>query len=151
MEQIRRQALSCFEQNSHFSGTSQTSYILSHEPTPLWEPFPETELYAQAESRLAAGASVLVSLPLVSADIRFDFERELFIAMVDLFQLDHAIFRPLSSIESTFCWYPGKNNYTFYARVSVNAGLWTFDRRSGTTRGLVIPCGTKKYDLYELE
>jgi hypothetical protein len=148
MEQIRRDALNRFNQNIHFTGISQNSHILSQGPEPRWSSFPEAEIFTQAKNRLTAGGSLLVCLPHVSADIRFDFKRELFIALVDLFKIDHAAFRPLSSIESTFCWYPGKQNDTYYARVSMTSVLWTFDRASSTTRALLISCGTQAYIAY---
>src|SRR5687767_4293840 len=155
MDDIRANALRIFDERLKFTEKAQQAHILCQSgpagqlrPS-TWEPSEESELVKRAKHCVKAGESMLIRVPAITTDAYWDFQRETFMTLVDLFQLDHAVLRPISTIESAFALFPGDQTETLYIRISTSLLVWSFNMLSRTTRGLIITCGTEKYEMNE--
>lgn len=155
MEDVRATALRVFNERLRFTGKPQQAYILCQtgsaaEQRPFaWEWIEESELVIRAKLCVEPGESMLIWLPAITTDAYWDIQQETFMSLVDLFQLDYAALRPISTIETAFCLFPGDRSETIYIRISSSIVVWAFDKSSHTTRGFIITGGTETYDSNE--
>ena len=147
MEALRADLLRNFEAKILFSDNTQEAHLLVpglHDYSSAeWKLYTGSKILEQVKLQMTRGESVLVRVPRIKPNLSLDFKRRLFMEIFNTLQLDHGALRPLSSIESTFCWTYKSKVETFYVRVETDIFIWNFDSASETTRGLLIPCATE--------
>lgn len=141
MEQFRSQAEHYFNESGFFHPDPSPAYILDgiDRRNGTHKAVRGPELEAEAKNRRDKGVSTLICIGCTPGSKQIlQFERDSFMALWDVFEIDHAILRQLSTVETAYCEILTAKGHCFYVRIAHTIFIWTFSDSARCTFGFVI-------------